>query len=91
MRICLALFFLLLLSYMPLYAGEAGDGRRIFEVRCVGCHQLPEPGMLKPDQWRMVLQTMQKKYLILFLSFTITAISISLSISPSPLALEPKR
>ena len=37
------------------------QGKQLFEVRCATCHQLPEPAMLKPKQWRLVLMTMQKR------------------------------
>jgi hypothetical protein len=62
MRIGLVLFFLLILPCMPLHADENDAGRQLLEVRCgMGCHQLPDPGTLKPAQWRAVLQTMQTR------------------------------
>ena len=46
-------------------AAEANDdieqGKILFEARCPVCHQLPEPSMLKLDQWRRSLTTMQKR------------------------------
>lgn len=42
-------------------ADEVTTGRQLFEHRCVGCHQLPEPDALTPTQWATVLQTMQKR------------------------------
>ena len=47
-------------------AGMAGDERSafqksLFEGRCQMCHQLPEPGMLRPKQWRLILGTMQQR------------------------------
>lgn len=33
----------------------------LFEGRCQMCHQLPEPGMLKPQQWKLILTTMQQR------------------------------
>ena len=37
------------------------QGKVLFESRCPLCHQLPEPSMLKLDQWRRLLTTMQKR------------------------------
>lgn len=46
-------------------AAEAKDdiaqGKILFESRCPLCHQIPEPSMLKLDQWRRSLVTMQKR------------------------------
>ena len=37
-------------------------GEEIFEARCAEtCHQTPEAGQLNPKQWRIVLNTMQKR------------------------------
>ncbi len=37
-------------------------GKEIFESRCAEtCHQAPDAGQLKPKQWRIVLNTMQKR------------------------------
>ena len=33
----------------------------LFKGRCQMCHQLPEPGMLKPKQWKLILTTMQQR------------------------------
>jgi len=33
----------------------------LFVGRCVTCHQLPEPGMLTPKQWKLILGTMQQR------------------------------
>ena len=33
----------------------------LFEGRCQMCHQLPEPGMLRAKQWRLILTTMQQR------------------------------
>ena len=33
----------------------------LFEGRCQMCHQLPEPGMLRPKQWKLILTTMQQR------------------------------
>ncbi|MCK5394775.1 MAG: hypothetical protein KAJ32_02225 [Gammaproteobacteria bacterium] len=35
--------------------------KSLFEGRCQMCHQLPEPGMLRPNQWRLILATMQQR------------------------------
>ena len=35
--------------------------KSLYEGRCQMCHQLPEPGMLKPQQWRLILTTMQQR------------------------------
>ena len=35
--------------------------KSLFEGRCQMCHQLPEPGMLKPQQWKLILTTMQQR------------------------------
>jgi cytochrome c5 len=35
--------------------------KNLFEGRCQMCHQLPEPGMLKPQQWKLILMTMQQR------------------------------
>ena len=37
------------------------QGKMLFESRCAVCHQLPEPAMLKLDQWQRSLNTMQKR------------------------------
>ena len=38
------------------------EGRTLFETRCgEGCHQLPDPAMLKAKQWQRVIVTMQKR------------------------------
>ncbi len=52
----------LLLSKQPLWAEETNDaGENLYKSRCGMCHQLPEPGMLTAMQWRIVLETMQKR------------------------------
>ena len=35
--------------------------KSLFEGRCQMCHQLPEPGMLRAKQWRLILTTMQQR------------------------------
>ncbi len=46
----------------PLQAEEQIDaGETLYKSRCGMCHQLPEPEMLTAGQWRIVLETMQKR------------------------------
>jgi mono/diheme cytochrome c family protein len=33
----------------------------LFKGRCQMCHQLPEPSMLRPQQWKLILTTMQQR------------------------------
>jgi hypothetical protein len=40
---------------------RSADAKSLFEGRCQMCHQLPEPGMLNPKQWRLILGTMQQR------------------------------
>lgn len=40
---------------------DVEQGKVLFEARCSVCHQLPEPSMLKLDQWKRSLKTMQKR------------------------------
>jgi mono/diheme cytochrome c family protein len=61
MRAGLPIFLLLVLMSNPLYAQDNDAGRVLFEGRCAACHQLPDPGQLRPAQWRAVLQTMQTR------------------------------
>ena len=35
--------------------------KSLFEGRCQMCHQLPEPSMLTPKQWKLILMTMQQR------------------------------
>jgi len=37
---------------------EAED---LFVTRCALCHQLPEPAMLRPQQWKLIISTMQQR------------------------------
>ena len=47
---------------MPLMAAESNENAVLFEQRCgSGCHQLPDPGMLKAKQWQRVMITMEKR------------------------------
>lgn len=55
-----------LLSVLPpALQADAADvqaGAEIFEQRCAGlCHQAPAARQLKPQQWRIVLNTMQTR------------------------------
>jgi len=40
---------------------QQAEGKALFEARCAACHQLPEPDMLKPGQWKRLLLLMQKR------------------------------
>ena len=40
---------------------RSADSKSLFEGRCQMCHQLPEPSMLRPKQWRLILGTMQQR------------------------------
>lgn len=42
-------------------AEEDKKGADIYNSNCQICHQLPEPEMLRPAQWSLVLKTMQKR------------------------------
>ena len=42
-------------------AERAAWNKSLFEGRCQMCHQLPEPSMLRPKQWRLILTTMQQR------------------------------
>ena len=69
MKTVLNLFAGLVLVAMPLFVVQAeqdvterrADSKSLFEGRCQMCHQLPEPGMLKPKQWKLILTTMQQR------------------------------
>ncbi len=43
------------------FAEDKEFPKKLFEARCTSCHQLPEPSMLNARQWKIVLQTMQKR------------------------------
>lgn len=40
---------------------QTSVAKDMFVARCTLCHQLPEPGMLKPAQWKIIIQTMQQR------------------------------
>ncbi|MBE9564039.1 MAG: hypothetical protein IMF17_02260 [Proteobacteria bacterium] len=69
MKIVVNLLISLILSVLPLFVVQAeevstdwsADAKSLFEGRCQMCHQLPEPGMLRPKQWRLILGTMQQR------------------------------
>lgn len=42
-------------------AETADEGAALFEARCALCHQIPNPAMLKPQQWDSILKVMQKR------------------------------
>ena len=52
------LFFLIPVTSI---ATETNAGEMLYKSRCGLCHQLPEPSMLTAKQWRIVLETMQKR------------------------------
>ena len=69
MKIVLVLTAGLILAAMPLFivqadevdAERSADSKSLFEGRCQMCHQLPEPSMLNPNQWKLILGTMQQR------------------------------
>lgn len=42
-------------------AENQSEAEDLFVTRCALCHQLPEPGMLKPQQWKLIVSTMQQR------------------------------
>ena len=42
-------------------ADSRNIGEILFQGRCQMCHQLPEPGMLRPNQWKLILVVMQQR------------------------------
>jgi len=58
-------FVLLTMLLLTGAGGELSEqqvqGKVLFETRCAVCHQLPEPDMLTPGQWKRLLQLMQKR------------------------------
>ena len=42
-------------------ADTVSDKKSLFEGRCQMCHQLPEPTMLKPKQWQLILNVMLQR------------------------------
>lgn len=55
-----------LLLVAPLFSVQAenaplDEAEGLFTARCAMCHQLPEPSMLKPKQWRLIIGTMQQR------------------------------
>jgi len=42
-------------------AEKSAWNKSLFEGRCQMCHQLPEPTMLRPKQWRLILGTMRQR------------------------------
>lgn len=56
------LFTILIASLSAAASAETADeGAALFEARCALCHQIPDPAMLKPQQWDSVLAVMQKR------------------------------
>jgi mono/diheme cytochrome c family protein len=67
MKRCL-LALLLMSAATTLQAAEAETpeqqqtwNKSLFEARCGICHQLPEPDMLTPAQWKRSMEVMQKR------------------------------
>ena len=42
-------------------AEDQSEAEDLFVTRCSLCHQLPEPAMLKPQQWKLIISTMQQR------------------------------
>jgi len=42
-------------------AEKQTEAEDLFVTRCALCHQLPEPDMLKPQQWKLIISTMQQR------------------------------
>ena len=42
-------------------ADNRNIGEILFQGRCQMCHQLPDPGMLRPKQWKLILAVMQQR------------------------------
>jgi hypothetical protein len=76
MKNVLILFASVILTSSPLIAVHADDkqlpseqtsaeiyaySKSLFEGRCQMCHQLPEPSMLRLEQWKLILTTMQQR------------------------------
>jgi mono/diheme cytochrome c family protein len=70
MKTVLILLLGLFLAAIPLFivqaetespALDSTDAQSLFEGRCQMCHQLPDTGMLKPQQWKLILTTMQQR------------------------------
>ena len=52
------LFIALAATTIP--AAEPESGESLFKARCGVCHQLPDPDVLKPEQWPRLLETKQR-------------------------------
>lgn len=48
-------------SSADIIVDRSAVAKSLFEGRCQMCHQLPEPGMLRPKQWKLILTTMQQR------------------------------
>ena len=40
---------------------QVSRAKDIFVSRCALCHQLPEPSMLRPKQWGLIMKVMQQR------------------------------
>ena len=62
MKIISFLILLISINVLPAQSEENDEGKEIFNFRCGDvCHQLPEPAMLKANQWRIILNVMQQR------------------------------
>ncbi len=66
MKTVLVLFVCLIITAAPLFMVHAEEAQpdeaeSLFNARCGMCHQLPDPGMLKPKQWQLIINTMQQR------------------------------
>ena len=52
---------MILIFLAILFSASLSADKTLFEVRCAGCHALPDPLSLNEKQWATVLQTMQQR------------------------------
>lgn len=63
-RYSILIVFLIFLTHQKANASEADilAGKSIYQSNCANiCHQAPSVGRLRPNQWRVVLNTMQTR------------------------------
>lgn len=60
MKSLLGIVLLFFIMTLPVLAGKSEEGQEIFKARCGLCHQLPDPALLRPEQWKRSLDSMQK-------------------------------
>ena len=51
---------MLIAPIFAVIAAEPENGETLYKARCGICHQLPDPNLLKPEQWPRLLDTKQK-------------------------------